>query len=61
MFLETDKGRTDSADCHWIYTYKFSSLIEEVIFTTCCRDGLMFLTFLYVGVCLCGLFYEGSC
>lgn len=37
-------------NCHWACT--FSSFVEEVNITTPCRDGLTFLTLLFLSVCL---------
>lgn len=55
-FQRVEKGGT-VVNCHWIFTCTLSSFVEEVNITTCCRDGLKFLTFLFVGVCLCGWFF----
>lgn len=54
------KWRLDGADCHWIFTRTFSSFVEELTFTTCCRDGLKFLTCLFVGVCACVCVFVGD-
>lgn len=44
--------KMDGASCHWIFTCTFSFFMEKIIVTTCCRDGLNFITLLFVVACV---------